>query len=195
MIEQLQRAYASRKGAPLITHVDASIFVRTWRAGCAQDGFCRESCCSHGADVGVKELRRLLSYADALEQLTGVRRVEWFDPEVALDAEFVGGARTRIQAVHGQCSFLDRTSGGCWIHKFCSEHSIDVHELKPMVCCLFPVTFGAGLLVPSDEAEESSLTCFHSGSSLYRGIRSDLLYYFGCAFVSELDGLERARQL
>ena len=60
-----------------------------------------------------------------------------------------------------------------------------------MVSCLFPITFGDnGLLQPSDEVEDNALICLGSGPGLYQGVRSDLSYYFGEAFVSELDRLE-----
>ena len=59
-----------------------------------------------------------------------------------------------------------------------------------MISCLFPVTFDNGVLQPSDEVEDNSLICLNRGPGLYQGVRSDLSYYFGEAFVSELDELE-----
>jgi hypothetical protein len=86
--------------------------------------------------------------------------------------------------------FLKREGRGCWIHAYCLDHGIDYHELKSMVDCLFPITFADGLLCPADEAAERSLVCTGVGPSLYRGLRSELQYYFGAPFVAELDRLD-----
>jgi hypothetical protein len=115
---------------------------------------------------------------------------EWFTQERWPDSEFPGGSYARTQVVNGACVFLNRAGRGCSIHSFCLERGLDFHELKPMVSCLFPVTFDNGLLLPSDDVEDDSLICLNSGPGLYRGVRSDLSYYFGEAFVSELDELE-----
>jgi hypothetical protein len=92
--------------------------------------------------------------------------------------------------IDGACVFLSRAGRGCLIHSFCLEQGMDFHDLKPMVSCLFPVTFGSGLLQPSDDVEDDSLICLNSDPELYQGVRSDLSYYFGEALVSELDELE-----
>ena len=76
------------------------------------------------------------------------------------------------------------------IHSFCLQNAIDYHDLKPMVSCLFPVTFGEGLLSPATEVDDKTLRCLGKGRSLYAGARSELQYYFGPELISELDALE-----
>jgi hypothetical protein len=71
---------------------------------------------------------------------------------------------------------------------------MDYHELKPMVCSLFPLTFGEGLLQASDEAGDSSLICIGTGPTLYEGARAELRYYFGDDLVGELDELVASLQ-
>jgi hypothetical protein len=61
-----------------------------------------------------------------------------------------------------------------------------------MVSCLFPLTFGGGVLMVADEVEDGSLVCANMGEPLYRGAREDLRYYFGDELVAELDDLEDA---
>jgi hypothetical protein len=190
MIKELRRAYPSRYGTPTITHVSTAIFTKTYFAHCMACNFCHDSCCSYGVDVGADEIVRLESYGDALGRYIGIPRTEWFTREHSPDAEFPGGSCARTQVVDGACVFLNRSGRGCWIHSFCLEQGLDFHELKPMVSCLFPITFDNGLLLPSDDVEDNSLICLSSGVNLYRGVRNDLSYYFGEAFVSELDELE-----
>ena len=57
----------------------------------------------------------------------------------------------------GKCVFFDHVLGGCHLHRLSMEMRLDVHWLKPMVCCLFPLAKG------------------------------DLRYYFGDAFVDYLE--------
>jgi hypothetical protein len=56
---------------------------------------------------------------------------------------------------------------------------------------LFPLTFEDGVLVASSEVEERELVCAGSGPSLYEGVRGELAYYFGDAFVAELDSIRQ----
>ncbi len=76
------------------------------------------------------------------------------------------------------------------IHSFCLKNGMDYHDLKPMICCLFPLTFDEGLLSPSPEVDDQTLICLGAGSSLYQGIREELEYYFGQEFIGELDTIE-----
>jgi hypothetical protein len=77
------------------------------------------------------------------------------------------------------------------LHTFALGRGVDYHEIKPMVCSLFPVTFDGGLLHPSNEIADRSLQCIDDGPTLYEGVRSEIEYYFGAGLVAELDGLER----
>jgi hypothetical protein len=143
-------------------------------------------------DVDVTNVNRLLEHASALEKLTGHTKDKWFNPDFTVDKEFPGGQFTRTNVVDGYCIFFDKSDRGCLIHKYALSLNIDFHEIKPIVSTLFPLTFDDGLLHPSDEASDKSLVCLGEGSSLYRGIRNDLLYYFGNDFINELDGLEKS---
>ncbi len=75
------------------------------------------------------------------------------------------------------------------LHSFSVEKNLDYHDLKPMICSIFPLTFEEGLLVHADEVEDKELVCADQGLSLYAGVRSELLYYFGQEMIDELDSL------
>ncbi len=97
--------------------------------------------------------------------------------------------RTRVAG--GTCVFLNRESRGCLIHSFAIEQGIDYHELKPMVDCLFPISFYEDVLCPADEVCEDSLICLGPGPTLYEGLRGELSYYFGGEFVRALDAVAK----
>lgn len=61
-----------------------------------------------------------------------------------------------------------------------------------MVSSLFPLTFDDGLLRTAEEVADGTLVCMGSGPTLYRSVRAELLFYFGDAFVNELDTIELA---
>jgi hypothetical protein len=124
-----------------------------------------------------------------LEAFFGVPGPAWFKPGFIEDREFPGGAYTRTNTQNGACLFLDQKNRGCLIHRFCLEKNLDFHLLKPIVSCLFPVTFSDGLLQPMEEMAEH-FVCITTDMNLYRGVRNDLKYYFGPEFIEVLDALE-----
>jgi hypothetical protein len=189
-LSELSRPYATRYGTPVITRVDPRIFELTYFTHCLQCGFCHDQCCEHGVDVDRRHYDEIMRHADALEAYSGIPRARWFVTTWEDDAEVPGGTTTRTRVRDGGCVFLKRNGRGCHIHAYCLERGIDYHDLKSVVDCLFPITFVDGLLCPADEAVDRTLICSGVGPTLYRGLRDELAYYFGQAFVQELDGLE-----
>ncbi|MDP9150910.1 MAG: hypothetical protein M3O36_13350 [Myxococcota bacterium] len=190
LIRALSRAYACRWGVPIVDRVDTAIFARTYFVQCMDCSYCHDSCCQYGVDVDVTNVARLDAHAASLEQYTGVPRARWFTGEWCDDGEFPGGRQTRTRVEDGACVFRNRRGRGCTIHSFAVERGIDYHELKPMVSVLFPITFDGGLLHPSNEILDRSLQCIDDGPTLYRGVRSEVGWYFGGDLVAELDALE-----
>ena len=189
-IISLPRSFASRYGAPVITRVDTAIFRYTYFTRCLECSFCHDQCCDHGVDVDLHHVARIEQYADHIESYTGIPRKRWLTKRVEIDAEQPGGGALRTRVRGGACVFLRRSGRGCLIHAFALDHGIDYHEIKSLVDCLFPITFADGTLYPADEVGDGTLICADTGPTLYRGLRSELAYYFGDDFVSALDGLE-----
>ena len=154
-----------------------------------QCGFCADACCQHGVDVSVVERDRILARADAIEARTGRPRDTWFEAELTEDRDFPGGTATRTTVVDERCVFLRKDGRGCTLHALSLEESADYHLLKPMVSTLFPVTFGDGALLCSDELADGSLVCAGEGPTAYEMARSELAWYFGKELVRELDRL------
>lgn len=157
-------------------------------------GFCADACCQHGVDVSVAERDRILARADEIEARVATPRSAWFESEIALDADFPGGAATRTTVVDGRCVFLRRDTRGCVLHSLSLESGDDYHQLKPMVSALFPVTFGEHALLCSEELAEGSLVCAGDGPTAYEMARGELRYFFGDELVAELDALAGAEQ-
>lgn len=191
MIIPLSQSYKSRVGAPVIAQIDDVVFTLSTFAYCLSCDFCQDSCCSYGADIDLENIARLDEHREALEAFTSVPRERWFENELEEDEDYPGGQVERIRPENGRCVFLNRRDRGCNIHRYCLEHDIDYHQLKPIICSLFPLSFESGVLCPAYEVEDGELACLGSGPTLYQGGRAELLYYFGEAFVAELDGLER----
>ena len=190
MIRALTRPYACRFGAPVIDRVDTAIFFRTYFVNCMACTYCHDSCCQYGSDIDGENVDRVNAHADDLERFTGVTRDRWFTGEWNNDVEFPGGRQTRTAVEGGACVFKSRTARGCMLHSFALSRGLDYHELKPMVASLFPVTFDGGLLHPSNEILDRSLQCIDDGPTLYKGVRSEIEWYFGAELVAELDGIE-----
>jgi Fe-S-cluster containining protein len=195
VIRSLSQPYPCRGGAPVIDRVDTAIFARTYFMDCMGCSYCHDSCCQYGADVEGDLMPRVTAHADELERFTGVSRDRWWRGGVEVDwtpdREFPGGRQTRTRVEDGACVFRSRAARGCMLHTFALGRGIDYHEIKPMVCSLFPVTFDGGLLHPSNEIEDRSLQCIDDGPTLYQGVRGEIEFYFGAGLVAELDALER----
>jgi hypothetical protein len=191
VIRALSRPYGCRWGVPVVDRVDLAIFIRAYFMNCMQCSYCHDSCCQYGVDVDLENAARLHAHAAELAAFTGVPAERWLTGEWTSDAEFPGGRFTRTRVEDGACVFRNRAGRGCTIHSFALARGIDYHELKPMVSVLFPITFDDGLLHPSREIEDRSLACYADGPTLYRGVRSEIDWYFGLELVDELDGLER----
>jgi Fe-S-cluster containining protein len=206
MIIDLPNPFTSYYGAPTISQVDSRIFSLTYFKHCTSCTFCKDWCCSHGVDLDIVNVLRLQIHAKPLREYVRTPSEQWFKPEMTQDHDAPGGQSTRTatyradkDAPGGQstcttiidnaCVFYNRNGRGCLIQIYCADNDIDYHRLKPMICCLFPVSFANGVLLPSDSALDD-LVCLGQGDSLYRGARDDLRYYFGDEFIDSLDGIE-----
>jgi hypothetical protein len=186
----LTRCYASRYGVPVIRAVDPRIFRLTYFTHCLACTFCHDQCCEHGVDVDFAHFDAIMVHANALERHTGISRERWFVKTREADEELPGGGSVRTRVRGGRCVFHTKNGRGCRIHAYCLANGIDYHDLKSIVDCLFPITFSEGILCPADEVLDGTLICAETGPTLYRGLRDELEYYFGRAFVAELDALE-----
>ena len=167
--------------------MDDLIFTRRYFGHCLRCSFCGDACCTHGVDVSVVERDRILARAGDLEPLVQIGRAHWFVPALEEDSDFPGGFATRTAIVNGACVFLRRDGRGCLIHGALLARGEDYHLLKPMVSALFPVTFGDGALLCSDELHDASLVCAGEGPTAYAMARAELEFYFGAELVAELD--------
>ena len=190
LLLELPRAFPARYGAPVLRSVDPEIFRRRYFTHCLECSFCNDWCCQFGVDVDRQHADQILAHADALEAFLGVPRDQWFSGEVEQDADVPGGETWRTRVVDGACVFLNRTGRGCRLHAFCVEQGIEHRELKSIVDVLFPLTFEDGVLCAATEAADEELVCLRTGPTLYRGVRSEIAYYFGQALIGELDRLE-----
>ena len=203
----LSRPYTCRFGAPTLEQVNPRIFHLKYFGECMACTTCHDACCRFGADIDLERVQVIDRYRDVLEAYLGVPRSEWYrenpdDFGILDEPEYPGGKFTRTQVVdlpngrssHNSegCVFLDPVSRGCRLHRFALVQGIDVHEIKPLICMIFPVSFEDGVLEPPIEFEEpGDLVCAGGGQTAYRGARDELAYYFGPEFVAELDAMER----
>ena len=186
MIIELNKEYSSCFKQPIINKIDTNIFIYKYYGDCFECDFCKDKCCNFGVDIDSFNAERLLiSDLDI-----NVPKDKWFTNIFKHDIDFPNNSFTRTQTINNKCVFKDNNRG-CLIHKYCIENNIDFHILKPIVSCLFPITFNNGLLYPSEEFINNEFICSGNKKSLYQGVRNDLKYYFGNEFIEILDRIER----
>ena len=191
MVIKLKNSYPSVHGLPVIHSVDTDIFEITYYMHCMQCTFCNDECCSYGADIDMLNVNRILAKADELEEFTGIKSEKWFYPKKRKwDHEYPGHDYTRSTKRNNACVFLNKKGRGCLLHSFAHAKGYDYHEFKPFFCTVFPVTYNEGVLMTPEEIDEKTTACLGEGSTLYRGAREEIRYYFGDGLVGELDEIE-----
>lgn len=190
MIKPLSTTYYARYGVSAISHVDTAVFTTPYFASCNQCDFCKDECCSHGVAVGIDQIERIKEFADVLEDYVRIRREHWFQEELVTDESFPGGKYRRTQVRERGCVFLNANGRGCQLHRFSAEHGLDYHVLKPLDCCLFPLTYDRGLFRPASWISENTLICLADGPSLYEGAKHEIPFYFDHNLLNELNEME-----
>jgi Fe-S-cluster containining protein len=185
----LGKEYCS--GNMAISFVHRDIFLKEYFAHCLQCNFCHDACCSYGADIDIQNVAKIQQQKAEILPFVRPPEAEWFEAEYAYYEEYAGNQYTRINPQGPRCAFISKDQRGCGLHRYAISKHMDYHEIKPLVCILFPLSFGEGILSLAPELDDSSLICSGSGYSAYQSMRSELQYYFGQELVQELDAIEK----
>jgi Fe-S-cluster containining protein len=189
----LARSYVAPGGGPTVSFVDTRIYTTTYFQPCFDCTFCGDSCCQYGVSIDFANVDRVKAIAAELAPYASGPSNDWFDYDDLVEDEpdYPGHAAIRTRLLDGTCVFRRPDARGCGIHAYALDRGIDYHEHKPLYCCLFPLTVDSGYLMPALEVLEKSLVCVDHGTSVYRGSRDEVRYYFGEQLVAELDAFER----
>jgi len=171
-----------------IKEINQSLFIKKYLANCIGCSFCDDICCSYGCPADLVEVDRIISYADQLETIINIPSSSWFKNEITVNPDYPSGKVRYTKVYNNKCVFHKNGYRGCLLHSFCIEKGIDIHLLKPMVCCLFPVTWEKECLLASEFLEE--LPCKDSGISIFEAQKNELMFYLGGSFVTELEGTQ-----
>lgn len=169
-----------------IKDVDQNLFSQKYLGNCLGCSSCYDVCCSYGCQADLFEVDRIISYANQLEAELGIPASRWFEDEITVDIDYPSGKFRRTRVYNNKCVFYKDGYRGCTLHRFSIEKGMDIHQLKPMVCCLFPVTWEKERLLVSDFLNE--LPCHGRGISVFEAQEGELRTYLGDFFVN---GLER----
>jgi len=168
-----------------INCVDERILSACYFARCMECDLCNDSCCGYGCPVDTAEVERILAYKNELETRLHIPVSDWFLAETEQRPEFPSGKVKRTRINNNQCIFHDNISRGCHLHRFALEKGMDPHLLKPMVCFLFPLTWGGSYLYVSDFLDE--LPCKNTGVPIFESQRNELMLYLGDDFIKEME--------
>ena len=160
-----------------------------------------DACCQYGCDVDLFERDAILARADAITPVLAaeVRELPWFDEsEPEHDPDVPSGTVVRTAVHGGGCLFLSHDKRGCAIHRASLEQGWDFHGVKPSICRLFPLSYGEGMIVVSDDYVDYSCAYQDDAPTLYQVARDALAALFGVELVRAMDAAEArvlARQL
>ena len=185
----LEKEYVS--GNLAISFVHRDIFLKTYFARCLECNFCHDWCCSFGADIDIQNVEKIQQHREKILQFVRPPEGEWFEREYTYYEEYAGNEYTRINTQGPRCVFISKDQRGCGLHRYAISKGMDYHEIKPLVCILFPLSFEEGILLVAPELDDNSLVCAGAGASAYQSLRSEMQYYFGQELVEELDRIER----
>jgi Fe-S-cluster containining protein len=184
----LRREHAS--GNLAISFVHRDIFLKKYFARCLECSFCHDWCCSFGADIDIQNVEKIQQQKEEILPFVRPPVAEWFDEEFTYYEEYAGNYNTRINPHGSRCAFISKDQRGCGLHRYAISKGMDYHEIKPLVCILFPLSFGEGILSIAPELDDGSLVCSGSGDSAYRAMSHELEHYFGQDLLAELTEIE-----
>ena len=167
-----------------IHRVDENNFSHCYAAGCMGDG-CRDDCCRYGCPAETAEIVKILDFREELEKLTGKPASDWFKKRCERNPDYPSSYVRRTRVSNGYCVFHDNSGRGCLLHRLALEKGFDPHEIKPMVCFLFPLTWDAGCLHVSDFLDE--LPCLQGKSVIFSAQKDEIKYYLGENVARELE--------
>jgi Fe-S-cluster containining protein len=160
-----------------------------------------DACCQYGCDVDLHERDAILARAAMIKPVLAaeVRELPWFDEsEPEHDPDVPSGTVVRTAVHGGGCLFLSHDKRGCAIHRASIEQGWDFHGVKPSICRLFPLSYGEGMIVVSDDYTDYSCAYQDDAPTLYQVARDALAALFGAELVRAMDAAEArvlARQL
>ena len=160
-----------------------------------------DACCQYGCDVDLYERNAILARADSIKPVLAaeVRELPWFDEsEPEHDPDVPSGTVVRTAVHGGGCLFLSHDKRGCAIHRASLEQGWDFRGVKPSICRLFPLSYGEGMILVSDDYVDYSCAYEPDAPTLYQVARDALADLFGPELVRAMDAAEQrvlARQL
>ena len=152
-----------------------------------------DACCQYGCDVDLAERDAILARAGAIAPVLAddVRDLPWFDesaPEE--DPDTPSGVVVRTAVYSERCVFLAHDRRGCAIHRAAIEQGWVHRGVKPSICRLFPLGYGEGAIMVSDDYPDYSCAYEPNAPTLYRVAREALGEIFGADLVRAMDDAE-----
>ena len=184
----LSKEYQSGNMSILFVHRD--IFLKSYFARCLECSFCHDWCCSFGADIDIHNVEKIQQRREEIQPFVRPADGEWFDADHSYYEEYAGNQYTRIKTQGSRCVFISKDQRGCGLHRYAISQKMDYHDIKPLICILFPLSFEEGILSLAGELEDGSLVCAGSGVSAYQAMKNELAYYFGNECLEELNQVE-----
>jgi Fe-S-cluster containining protein len=188
VILPLSREYVY--GNMAISFVHRDIFLKSYFARCLECSFCHDWCCSFGADIDIHNVEKIQQRREEIQPFVRPADGEWFDADHSYYEEYAGNQYTRIKTQGSRCVFISKDQRGCGLHRYAISQKMDYHDIKPLICILFPLSFEEGILSLAGELEDGSLVCAGSGVSAYQAMKNELAYYFGNECLEELNQVE-----
>ncbi|MGE0546619.1 MAG: YkgJ family cysteine cluster protein [Kofleriaceae bacterium] len=151
-----------------------------------------DACCQYGCDVDLFERDAILAHADKIRPVlrAEVADLPWFGTEEEEDPDYPAGRAVRTEVHGGGCLFLSHDKRGCAIHRASLEQGWSYNGVKPHICRLFPLSYGEGEIVISDDYVDYSCAQVTDGPNLYRFAREALLDAFGPELIVAMDTAE-----
>jgi Fe-S-cluster containining protein len=186
---------------PRFTKAELDVFTRRVVADCmthqcamhATHTTKLDACCQYGCDVDLFERDQIIAKADLIRPVlrAEVQNLPWFDEsEPEHDPDVPSGTVVRTAVHEDGCLFLAHDKRGCAIHRASIEQGWDFHGVKPSICRLFPLSYGEGTILVSDDYHDYSCAYTDDSPTLYRVARDTIGALFGPELVVAMDAAE-----
>jgi hypothetical protein len=177
----------SKTATLTIRNIDDNVFTAHYHSCCLECD-CKDLCCGYGCPMDIVEVERIMAFRKELEKSLGRDASQWFMEQTEANTDYPSGDVKRTMIYDGYCVFHDRFSRGCSLQRLALEKGIDPHQLKPMVCFFFPLTWDGDYLHVATFLDE--LPCQSQGGLILDLVGDDIKYYLGEEFATEIDSLK-----
>ena len=129
---------------------------------------CKSACCRYGCEVDKESYNLIFKNKKLIEGRLGINLDDFFEKEWSNDKEYLGNNSVDTKTRNGYCVFKLNEAKGCILFELAFNKQVS-KRIIPSICRLYPLTWGGGELMVTDDYEKSC-NCIHKDNKATKNI-------------------------